>query len=126
VTQVYLARFTGHDIHYTLGEVVKRTPSGCVDVKIGDGSPMRFRPDGKLQGASGYHNYQLDEATFEERTAYLEKQQRTRAAANSLRDVALEAGKYNPNYRWGKEDLLNEITRLQSLLNTAKEKAEAI
>lgn len=122
--EVYLARTGGWETYYTKGKVVKVTPSGAVDVLIGSSmEPTRFRPDGYKQGGDRYRDYQLDHIPFVERTALLEQWERAKHAAAMIRSVVPKDG---VNARWDKEGLTTEVTRLQTLLDTAKAAVEAI
>jgi hypothetical protein len=122
--EIYVARFTGHDMSYTPAKVVKVTPAGLVDVAIGSQeTTTRFRADGKLQGGDRYRDYELDSIPFAERKAYLAREGRLRQAAYAVSAIKAEGG---VNARWGTDGLIDELKRLQDLLDAARAKVEEV
>ena len=119
--KVYIACMGRWDTYYSVGTVTKVTPAGMVDVQIGDGEPMRFRPDGKLRG-KGYHE-QLDSLPFEERAALLAKEKRAQAAARAISQITVQG---NVNSKWGVDGLTEELDRLQGLLDAARAAVAAV
>lgn len=122
--QVYI--FDGYS--FNLARVLKVTPAGLVDTayNIDDtASPRRWRADGNPQ-SSPYSRAYLDLTPFDERTALIAKEKRAREATAAIAAVIPTPNVAAYGHNWGKECLLNEIGRLQSLLDVAREKVEVI
>ena len=120
---IYICRSGSWDTHYTKGTIVKVTPAGMVDVQVGTLEPMRFRPDGKLQGKKGFRAEYLDTISFAEREAIMAKNNRARAAENAISDIKVQG---NVNFHWGAVSMTEELNRLEALITAARAKVEAI
>jgi len=124
--KIYVASPGSWDTRYSVGTVVKVTPSGMIDVQhYTDGPITRFGTNGYENGNAGsrFRKYLDSHMTFEERKASLEQQERAKAAASEIAKVKVEE---RVNFRWGKETMMAEVVRLQGLLDAAKAAVEAI
>ncbi len=125
--KVYVAYSSTWDTRYTIGEVIKVTPSGMVDVMSqGGGSTKRFNQQGSEYGVK-FARTTLDTIPFDERTALIAQDQRAKfaaAAINAVRLTAETGGEAKAS--WGKESLEILVQNLQEKLNAAKAAVEAI
>jgi hypothetical protein len=124
--QVFIANPSSgmYPTRYHQGKVVKITPSGQVDVQIGE-CVRRYGANGKeiaKPGAYKTNNY-LDTMPFDERKAIIEQEERTKIA--SILVHAIQADR-RITHRWSKEGLLNEVIRLETELAQARAAVEAI
>jgi hypothetical protein len=118
--KIYVRRFGSWNWFYSPVEVVKKTTSGMIDVQFyPDGPLKRFRANGKEVGKND--EYELDDIPFTERAAKLAAEERAKEAADAIRRVQGSA-----KGEWGKAHLLEEVERLQGLLNIAREAVESI
>ena len=125
--KVYVATNYAHDVKYYAATVVKTTPSGAFTVKTDYTETLiRFTNNGKAVKEPGKfrHDYWLDTyMTFDERTAFINREERLRAAVSHIRNLTIRNGL---NERWGKEGLTEEVNRLQEFLDIAKRLVDSI
>lgn len=121
--KVFTVRSTGwgHRDSFRAGVISKTTPTGLVDVTSGTYT-VRFDKTGREYGKR-YNGERIDTAmTFEQRQEQLNKEERIDRAHGALTAVkTAERVRYN-----SKEELLEEIKRLQSVLNHAEELAASV
>ena len=126
---IYIRRFTGYDYEFRLVKVIKKTPTGKIDVSpLNNPNPtytIRFRADGREEGVGvdRFRAYEIDNKTVAERDALLGSKKRANVAAQAISNVRTQE---RITGAWGKESLMTEIERLEALLNTAREAVEAI
>lgn len=126
--KIFVARSGSWETHYTSCEVVKITPKGLVDVKLGS-TEIRFKLKtaqyslGEQYGGSEYTRYWIDATPYAEREAFLASEGRARVAVSLIKEIYSATG---VNLKWGKDGLEKEVARLQEMLNKAKEAVEAI
>lgn len=89
-TEVYIGRYTGHGREYAKATVVKVTPKGFADVKIGASEfIIRFNPDGDEPGRR-LLSWSIDaEMTVAQRVQYVAREERERAARKIVRGLAI-------------------------------------
>jgi hypothetical protein len=105
---------------YTSGVVSKITPSGFIDVLIGcSASPKRFYCVGKERGE--YSNRYLDDMPYEDRKVDIARREKLSEANNALSKIASEKMR-NPE----KIDLVKELARLRSILDSVQALVEVI
>lgn len=108
---------------WTVGEVVKVTPSGMFDVAL-NAVIIRFKKDGRRRGGDGYSDWRLDIwMSFDDRAANLQRLERSTKAADAINDI-----KTSERMRgtWDKDTLMKEIDRLQAMVREARTLVEAI
>jgi hypothetical protein len=109
---------------YTPATVVKITPSGLVNLRIGNSTEIKqFNDDGYLRGGSRYYDYHIDCLTFAEREIELAKDARQRKASQLINAVSVEQ---RDRAKYGKESMQAIIIELQKQLDAAREAVEAI
>jgi len=128
--RVFLARSGSWDTRFSPGTVDHITPSGMVDVRFGLGpkgstdiKPIRFRTNGQRLGSEAYRDWYIDTLPFEQRRALLEQEDRTRTAVAAFHSIKVQGG---INLRWGREGLMQELDRLQGLIDAARKVVEEI
>ncbi len=118
--KVFLVRYYGHHAEYAEGSVSKVTPSGIVEVTT-NGGHSRFNAKGKLIGGYKWDSLQIDAMPFEARIEQKAKEKRQFEAFKLIQAIKVDATQY-----YGKDALLEEVVRLQALLDAAKAAVEAI
>lgn len=126
--RVYLYQNRGRfnpSTHYTTGNVHKVTPTvGQMVVMLASGEEIRLNKHGYQIGSNSISPWRLDTCmTFEERVAYIEREQRCRAANHAMVDIASRVQRGN---RWDKDKLRAELARLQQCIAEARLLVEAI
>jgi len=115
---------SGSSYHsYTPAIVVKITPKGYIDLKLGGSEKIvRFRPDGSGLNESRYYGYRIDSLTYDERLAEQGKEDRLKAAASLIKEVVITDCKAC----YGKKSMQSMICQLETRLKQAREAVEAI
>ena len=122
--KVYTVRSTGWDLAYSVGTVVKVTPSGMVDISHGsDTYTTRFGTDGREVGKNKYRASSIDGTPFAEREEMLAEEKRAQQAANFIGSIQVKDG---INKRWGIDGFNTELDRLQALITEARGKVNGI
>jgi hypothetical protein len=129
--KIFIKHFGSWNWYYTPAVVAKVSPAGLVDVKFGytlednANPPKRFLANGKIQKKKGVYesDYEIDTMPFDERVAALASEERAKSAAAALSLVKPEE---RIRAEWGKDGLLAEVARLQTLLDTARTAVEEI
>jgi hypothetical protein len=106
------------DTYYMKGKLVKVTPSGMADVKIGASeNATRFNKDGYEVGGDPFYGYhlELDAEKVEKELAYRAARFAARTAANNVASLAetLTRG-HEPNF------LLDTYAQLKELIKEAE------
>jgi hypothetical protein len=117
-TPVYAVEYTTYGHRYIKMEVVAVTPTGRVSAKReGAMNAVNFDNKGREMGADVYRRKELDFdiAGVEARMAAKEAR---RNAAHAINAVKLSQ---DARDTWSKESMLEEISRLETLLAAAKE-----
>ena len=109
-------------VYYRAGKITKITEKGQTSVTEDDGQVTRFDASGKEIG--GEKRWRLDTITFEARKELMAQRKRAVAAADSIN--AVTAREHRALATWQKTGLMEEVERLQALLNAAKAAVEAI
>ena len=109
--------------NYSLRAVAKVTPSGMVDIKLGN-IVERFRENGIRCGDGPYSNTRLDlEMPVAERRSLVEANDRRIDAIREFNQLECIHRAMSTDE---KSDLLRRITEVQSLVDAARAKVEAI
>lgn len=114
--------FTGHSwggwgpATYTAGVVSKRTPTGMIDVTIGQVT-TRFDSEGKERGA-GYRGDWIDlDMTYQSREIDNDLRQRRKQAAEMILGIT---GKDQINRNSEVDDILSECDRISEILEEVR------
>jgi hypothetical protein len=117
--KIYLEHYNGYGTSYTVGEVVKITPSGMFDVNMGSGV-TRFRADGKKSGVQGYHEWYIDFTPFEERKAAIAQGERLKTARIAMRTCTVTDWFKNGSGQPDTASMSNELDRLEEVIRTTR------
>lgn len=105
---------------YVVGEVVKITPKGLVDVKWGHEGKVtsRFSVAGKRQGDAYYSAWALDtEMSFDARTEYIQNEAVLDEAAKAFNGIKIEAVSFWYGRNSDKDDIAARLDALQAQIN---------
>lgn len=109
---------------FSRGKVGAITKTGLIDVSWGHnwGVTVRFNANGRERG-TGYHGRSIDAMMpFGERAAEIDQRQRIRAAVDAIGHVVAARDSEHSDEQW----CIEEVNRLQLLLNIAAGKVSAI